>query len=275
MSRTVFSEIAYDSTCFTPHQLHPRSVLSMGFANWARWADRHLVAFPQMIKKFGTGFVVVRVRVDYPSPFGFLDGGRLGVSTAVAVEDAGTHLRVGSTIRAGDRPVAVAECYARCVRLDSEHGYGAGPGRIPDDLIGMFTAAERDAPPPPRVLLDRLDRLDAGHAALAEDARTVTVHRGMCEVADQWSFVELPAQLGASRELLVADRGREVPALRPGLTRPLRSIDIELLRPLFLLDQARFAVSAHAVDGGLTFGHRITGRHGRLHALAEETYDPA
>ncbi|GGQ55231.1 acyl-CoA thioesterase family protein [Couchioplanes azureus] len=273
MPRTVQSEIVYDSSFFTPVQMQPRSVLSIGFANWAKWAARHLASFPQLIRRFGVSFVVVRIRIDYLEPFRFLDGDRVVASTGVQVDTTGRYLRVTSQVTDGDRAIARAESYARCVRLDSDRGFGAETGRIPDALSELFDADEHGAPPPPRILHESLEDLEAKHPAVVTASNPIVMHRGLCEVADQWSFVEIPAQLGAARETLVAQHGRRMPRIRSGLTHPVRGIEIELMRPFFLLDEATFAASAHHVDDSVTFSHRLVGRDGRLHGLALETFD--
>ncbi|OJF10861.1 acyl-CoA thioesterase family protein [Couchioplanes caeruleus] len=273
MPRTVQSEILYDSSFFTPVQMQPRSVLSIGFANWAKWASRHLASFPQLIRRFGVSFVIVRIRIDYLAPFRFLDGDRVIASTGVQVDTTGRYLRVTSEVTDGDHAIARAESYARCVRLDSDRGFGAETGRIPDVLNDLFHSDEQGAPPPPRVLQESLETLEAKHPAVAGVTNPVVMHRGLCEVADQWSFVEIPAQLGAARETLVAQHGRRNPRIRSGLTDPVRGIEIELMRPFFLLDEATFAASVHHVDDSIAFSHRLVGRDGRLHGLALETFD--
>ncbi|MEV6600165.1 hypothetical protein AB0M36_25455 [Actinoplanes sp. NPDC051346] len=273
MPRTVQSEIVYDSSFFTPVQMQPRSVLSIGFTNWARWASQHLVSFPQLVRRYGVSFVVVHLRIEYLAPFRFLDGDRVLVSTGVQVDTTGRYLHVTSEVTNGDYAIARAESYARCVRLDSDRGFGAETGRIPDVLSALFDADEQGAPPPPRVLHESLEALETGHPAVAAAANPVVMHRGLCEVADQWSFVEIPAQLGAARETLVARHGGRIPRIRSGLTSPVRCIEIELMRPFFLLDEATFAAAAHHVDDSVAFSHRLLGRDGRLHGLALETFD--
>jgi hypothetical protein len=106
---------------------------------------------------------------------------------------------------------------------------------------------------------------------LVEGSLPLLIHRHCCEVADQWSFIELPAHATAARESLVLSHGGKRALLRESMKVPLRSVDIELSRPLYVLDQADAVTRVYHQGTQLDFVHRILGREGE-HAVIVERF---
>ena len=86
---------------------------------------------------------------------------------------------------------------------------------------------------------------------------TFFIHRQLCEVADQWSFIDVPGIGAVSRERLLI--GEEEPAVRRRLGMPVRRLDMELLRPFFLFDEGRIHTDVYVHDNATTLVHRLTG----------------
>jgi hypothetical protein len=106
------------------------------------------------------------------------------------------------------------------------------------------------------VLPDLLQRFEHGEL-LAEGRHPLLIHRHDCEVADQWSFIEIPSHAEAARECLVMERAADVPALSATMTNPLRSVHAEIRKPLFVLDEATIATSVHRSGDEIGVIHRL------------------
>jgi hypothetical protein len=96
----------------------------------------------------------------------------------------------------------------------------------------------------------------------------------LCEVADQWSYIELPGYTGASREKLIMAAAGAAPELVGGLRQPLRRFTAEFRRPLYVLDEVTVKTRAFAAGDRLAFIHRVirTGHDDQECAIAVELF---
>ncbi len=132
----------------------------------------------------------------------------------------------------------------------------AVPSRLSRSLLERLQPDEVDRERPKRVVPDLVQELEKGEA-IAEGSSPMMIHRHDCEVADQWSFIDVPNHVGAAREKLVLEHAGDIPALSSSLSNPLRSIDVELNRPMYLLDQGRISTKAYSKGGEVSFVHRL------------------
>jgi len=254
--RLVRFAIPTDTSLFTPLQLQPRCMFWLGMSAWARWLQEHLVSFRHLIRDHRLGFVVLSAHLEYLQPFGFFDADEL-------VVEAGFRARMGGVVLQGDynyigggKKVAEARCILRPVRLQDLHSLAAVPSRLSPSLLDRFQPDEVDRERPERVVPELVRELEKGQA-LAEASSPLMIHRHDCEVADQWSFIEVPSHVGAARERLALEHAGDSRALSSALSNPLRSIDAELNRPMYLLDQGTTSTKAYSNGGEVGFIHRL------------------
>ncbi|MEV6105824.1 hypothetical protein AB0M28_14060 [Streptomyces sp. NPDC051940] len=258
---------------FTAHQLKPRTAVSLAFTGWAHWLRCRGVSHAALITRHATGFVPVGVRVDYDEPHDFLDGEAFSVRTDVDTWQPRrfpTCQQVRCDIRVGPRRLAGVLLQMICVRIESDASLAARPGTMPAALAPLLLAPGRAADPPPRYL-SRTPPPDDGELVHDGHAYPFTIHRGMCEIGDQWYFESVPDLLGAARETLVFAHARATPALLPGLSAPLRRVQYGLRRPYGFLDDGTVRTRVRSLGASLRFEHDLLTADGDLAGHAVET----
>ncbi|MEU8763600.1 hypothetical protein [Streptomyces sp. NPDC048659] len=274
------------TTQFSPRQLRPRAVLDLAFNGFARWMEAHLVPFPRLLHAHHRALAVQSLRIDYRAPdpvfADYTDRPRLTARTSVTFSDCGGFAAVelscaapggrgwrdgpgdegGCPGRDGEGPGAGrhtgreavrARLIARILELQDAASMSALPGTLPPELRSLLSA---DGLGPAAGLRSpdlRPDPFgaDATPAVLARDWRT-SLHRGHCEVADQWSFVEMTELAAQARERLytVGPPGAPPdtpppPAALDAVRLPLRALVAVFHRPLFVFDACRVRTTAH------------------------------
>jgi hypothetical protein len=270
MPRTVSFEVPADTSLFTPLQLQPRFVMQSAMSGWARWLREYAVSFPELIHRHQFGVVVAGISLAFTQAFGFKDGATVNLATGVRVIGAGNMLQVDHVLSNADRAEVVrARVLLIPLRLSGDDSMSATPTRVEGELLGFFKEDETNLPRPEREVGPLIKQLQQSGAPLASSALTLRLWRHLCEVADQWSFIETPGFAAAGRENLVLLQGSETAALREGLSRPLRRVDIELTRPGFLFDEVKVESSAWLLDGKPAFAHTLKGDQAALGTIIE------
>ncbi len=268
--RLVQFTVPTDTSLFTPLQLQPRFLLWLGMSGCARWLQEHLVSLRHLIRDHRLGVVVLSVHLEYLQPFGFFDADEIVVEAGWRARMGGILLQGDYDYLGGDKKVAEGRCILRPVRLQDMDSLSAVPSRLSRSLLERLQPDEVDRERPERVVPELVRALEMGEA-LATGSSPLMIHRHDCEVADQWSFIDVPNHVGAAREKLVLEHAADIPALTSGLSNPLHSIDIELHSPMYALDQGTTSTTAHSNGGELSFIHRLhTGAH--EHAVVVERF---
>ena len=109
---------------------------------------------------------------------------------------------------------------------------------------------------------------------LGHGRHSVTIHRNLCDMADQWSFADIPAHVTAARENLVFTHADTHPELGIGLSEPLTALRLQLSRPFFFGDTVDLHTTAHQHGDGIGFIHELTGPDGTVHGIVTETFHP-
>jgi hypothetical protein len=153
----------------------------------------------------------------------------------------------------------------------------AAPGKLPPALVARFAPEEIAEGTPARILPARLAEVREKGRLVAEGEHPFVMNRHLCEVADQWCFMETPCLGSAAREAMVVAQGGKAPELRLGMSRPLAAFDVEFKKPYFLLDQGTVRTQAYALEGGVAFVHGFhTKRFDKdPHAVALEDFRQA
>jgi hypothetical protein len=269
--REVVFEVLTDTSMFNPVQLQPRFMMSIAFNGWSRWIRQYLVPFPVLVREHRFGVVVVGVHLEYPEPLGFLETDSGEVRVRMRARLGGALLETEFSAMAAGKQVVRGVAVLLPVKIDDIQSLSASPARLSDDLLARLQGDEVDKSAPRRPVRRLLREIEGGGRSLAEGTYPFTVYRHACEVADQWCVAEIPCYASEAREALSLARGDEVPELRKGLGQPLRNLDLDLARPMYVFDQGAIATTAYEVDGRIAFVHRIRSSH-ETHGVVIERF---
>jgi len=274
MGRQVAFEVPTDSGQFTWLQIQPRSLLALSWSGYARWLREHLVSFPKLIREEGFGAVILDIDMSYLEPLTFFDTDTLEMMVALKVRRRGTRLELHTDYRGAGRHAASVTIVLCPVEIKDQETLTAAPMPLPERLLERFRDDEVDDSSPQRRVPDLVDAIEAGGQLLGELEDIFNVHHHYCEVAEQWSFVEVPNIAEALRETLALSRAAEQPQLRQCLDQPLRRLNIELYQPYFVYDSGRLKTHAYHSAGRLAFVHRLSSeRFGATpHGIVVEQY---
>ena len=271
MPRRAAFDLAYDSSYFTSAQLHPVAAVRLAFLGWAHWARTHAVAFPRMIQDHHAGFAVIGVRLTYDTPFGFLDGDHLTLTTTSQLLRERTLMDTTTTVTAQETTLARVTLLTRALSVDPTRGMTAAPATLPDTLVDLYRPDEiHDSARFTDELTPRMEKLTGTSPPTARGTFARLVDRQVCEAADQWCFTEVTGLLGSARERLIDTHGDQQPLLRQGLSRRIGSIEFKLQRPLFLCDYVTITTTAHPTGTTIAFLHHLTGPDGQQRGIGLE-----
>ena len=273
MGRLVRFEVPSDTSLFTPLQLQPRSLMQLTMTGWARWVRTHLASFPKLIHEHRFGVVVTGIRIEYPTRFLFEHDSDLQIDVGVRVVKQGGLLELKLWFKEKhEQEVARVKLLLRPLKLAGDLSMSATPTSVEGTLLSMFKADEIDSAAPERVVPGLVASVRARGPALQQGALSFRLWRHLCEVADQWSYIESVGFCGAGRESLALSGGAASEQLRATLSMPLRQIDIELSRPGFVFDQVDVQTEFWDQGGGPVFVHRLLSPKGDVLGTAVETF---
>jgi acyl-CoA thioesterase FadM len=241
---------------FTPLQLQPRKLLSIGMSGWARWCREHLAPFPAMVREHMTSFVVTRLEIEYLEPLGFFDADLVEFKVGVRARSRGTSLHLSMACSASGRLAVHMKAVCVPVLIQDAESLSAMPGRLPEPLLTRFQADEFISKPVPRKVREEL-RAIADETPDCEEKSEFVVHRDLCEVADQWSYIELPGIVAPSREAIGLNPPPGLDALRAGVSGQMISFDAEIRRPFYVFDSGTVITKAYARPPGVVFVHEL------------------
>jgi hypothetical protein len=270
---TVF-EVITDTTYFNPLQLQPRVLLSLSFNAMSRWLKEHLVSFPELIQKYRTSLVILGAGIRYEEPLSFFDGDSIEVRAALRVLRKRSRAELNVAFAAGQGTAASVRILLCPVHIVDPISLAAAPRELSDDLVSRLQDDELDAASPARPLLHLQRGMESAGQELARATSSFVTHRHLCEVADQWAFLEVAGLVGAGREAMALNRGTEVPGLVDALARPLSSFEMELTRPYFWFQPGFIDTTAFRWEDRLAFVHSLRSPvpGGDVHGIAVERF---
>jgi acyl-CoA thioesterase FadM len=274
VARTVSFEIPADSSLFNPLQLQPRTAFWFAMTGWARWLREHWVPFPRLIRDHGLGVVIAGFDLEYLRPFAFFDSDAVAARAALRIRPGGRLLIFSVRLAPceGGADVARVTAVLRPVRIGDGLVLSATPTNLDPETVERFAEDEMTEGPQPR-LSTVVEEIEDGRSPVAVGSRTFTLHRHLCETADQWSALALPDVMTEARESLIATAGDEAPALSAGLVEPMSRLWMEFQRPVFFLDDFAAECSAYTHDGRVVFLHRFRSpADGQPHATLVEWF---
>lgn len=277
MTRSVTFELPVDTGLFTPLQLQARAAFGLAMTGWARWLREHWVPFPRLIRDHGLGVVIAGLDLEYLRPFTFFDADTLVVTVTLKVAARGNLLFLTTVVAAeGGDDVARVEAVLRPVAISDGVALSAAPTDLDAGAMARFADDEVVATGSRPRLRPLLADLETVHHPLRVSSATVTVHRHLCEAADQWSGIALPDLTTELRERVVSALIADDRTHAAALIRPLQRVTIEFSRAAFFLDEITVECRAYGPELAPFFVHRISGsRDGEPLATVLEWFSPS
>ena len=246
------------TTQFSVHQLRPRALAGLMLGGFARWMDAHVVSFPQLIDEYNSAVVIRSLLIDYQRPdLRFTEAAWLTIRVRMRVSTDADWLLVGLDYLAGERLAARGRLVLRVVSVGGDESLAATPGVLPDTLRSLFKADEVHPFTGTSTFRDPMPPLMTEQALGAQEWLT-PLFRSHCEVADQWSFIEMLELATLARERFFA-RDDSPPVARDAVRAPVRSVGAVFRRPMFVFDECRVVTSARRVEqnGHVVFLHQM------------------
>lgn len=262
MPREVSFTEPITTTLFSPLQLRPRALLTLLSSSFARWMATYVAPFRQLIAEHHTAVVVQSLAVDYETPdLKFEDADWLTVRTHMSITESGEWLYLSTNYLAEQRTVAHGRLVMRVLELAGDESLAARPGALPPHLRGLFESDEVVPTDVRRTF--RVSRPSTiGDEIVPPQKWHTTLFRSHCEVADQWSFVEMPELTTCARErLFSADLSSSQIRRNSLLGAPFRNLRAVFRKPMFVLDECCVTTSAARLappHDDLIFTHNVT-----------------
>jgi hypothetical protein len=275
MPRAIDWEEIVDTSTFSAIQLQPGVVASLTWNALARWLRTYLVSFPTLIAKESTGLVVMGFHLEYRDPISFFDCEAFRVRGAFRMMRRGERGQLDLRLFSDSYELAIAQLIVRPVAILDPVSLGAEPAPMPESLLAQFEDDELESASPVRTLPGRLAAVETTGSLLAEYTKPFRIHRHLTEVAEQWSWTEVPALVETAKEsLALEDQSENKMSLRRCLSHRIARFDVEFSRPYFSFESGEIVSRAYDVAGHLAFVHRFTSNRGsHLHATVVEVFE--
>jgi acyl-CoA thioesterase FadM len=275
MPRAIDWEETVDTSTFSAVQLQPGVVASLAWNALARWLRTYLVSFPTLITKESTGLVVMGFHLEYLDPVSFFDCEAFRVRGAFRMMRRAERGQLDLRITSDSHKLAIAQLIVRPVAILDPVSLGAEPAPLPESLLDQFEDDEVVSASPVRIVPSRLAAVETTGSLLAEYTKPFRIHRHLSEVAEQWSWTEVPALVESAREnLALEDQSENKMMLRRCLSHRIARFDVEFSRPYFSFESGEIVSRAYDVAGHLAFVHKFTSNRGlHLHATVVEVFE--
>ena len=257
MPRTVSFEVPTDTAQFNFLQLQPKTLLNLSWSGYARWLREYAVAFPRLIREFGFGAVILEIDIEYLERLEFFDSDTLKISCGLRVLRGGSRLELVTDFSGAGRQAARATIILCPVEIKEQETLTAAPAKLSPALLEHFEADEKDEGSPKRRVPDLIKQIEDNGEELGMTTEEFFIHHHYCEVAEQWSFIEVPNIVESARESLALEHAAQHPAFRDSLTNPIGRINVELYQPYFVYEPGQVVTTAYEWDGRPAFVHRL------------------
>ena len=275
MPRAIDWEETVDTSTFSAVQLQPGVVASLTWNALARWLRTYLVSFPTLIAKESMGLVVMGFHLEYRDPVSFFDCEAFRVRGAFRMMRRGERGQLDIRLFSDSHELAIAQLIVHPVAILDPVSLGAEPAPMPESLMAQFEDDETESASPVRIVPARLAAVETTGSLLAEYTKPFRIHRHLSEVAEQWSWTDVPALVESAREnLALEDQSENKMMLRRCLSNRLARFDVEFSRPYFSFESGEIVSRAYDVAGHLAFIHKFTSNRGsHLHATVVEVFE--
>ena len=267
MTRQLTEEWAADTSQFTPHQFQTRALLSVSFNAMWNWMRTHFISYRRGIQEHGLSWVIVGIEVEYHDRVTYFDAD--GFETVVEAVKLRKNRMLDFKVefQIPGKRIATVQIRLFALKVTDEHSLSAVPSRVDKPLLNLFSSDEIDGYTRLGLNGAWLQHIETTGRLLGAGVYPFSIHRHLCEVADQWCFIELAGLVGAGREALVAAHPNEAGDLLRGLSSPMKRFNAELKHAYFFFDEGRVETTSYLLNEGVYFIHRLHSRHNR-----DETY---
>ena len=247
------------SCLFTGLQFHTRDLLSMAISNEWLWFSSQLgVSMPEFIKKHHQGLVIIALDIEYSRVFEFFDASQFTAKIQrFKVRQQNSIFEFHHEFIADDVVFAKVLIHQRVLELSGDEALSGVPGKVKACLLQKFLPDEIE----PSNIVRRAPRLqnqiEQEGQLIAKNSYPFILHRHQCEVAEQWSFIELPTLASSGRERLLLSLENDSTHLMETLGMPLKNIVAKLTCPFFLFDEGQIDTSAYTFNNRIVFIHRV------------------
>jgi hypothetical protein len=266
MPRAITFETPTGPTQFGPEQIRPRVLLGLAMTSLGCWFAAHLVPHSRLLNDYRTGFVFTTVQLDNALPdLRFADADWLAVTSRVTVSDSAKYLHLTVDIDArldtqesATRRVASFNADLRAVTVVESEALTATPGTLPGPLYARFLPEEIYQPD--RTAIARAATPPEGKEIFNSNGQETILCRSHCEVADQWSFIEVLELLTTARERLFLQSGVPAAVGRLAVAHPVRNIVGVFHRSMYVFDTCRIStrvLTSSTEDSRLTFTYSL------------------
>lgn len=257
--RTIDMTYPIHTCLFTALQFHGRKLLSLALNGEWLWFEYHLnISFPTLIQEYRQSMVVTAFEIEYTASFEFFDANQFTVSvTKVRVRQKDTVLELHYEFSANNVTFSRVMICFRLLVLFGDEALTAQSGKIDEKLLQRFLPEEIDSSNMVRAVPKLLSKIEAEGQFITEHSHLFTLYRYQCEVADQWSFIELPTFASAGRERLIISLDDDPAELSRTMGKPIKSIVAKLSCPFFLFDEGRVRTRAYLLNKQPIFVHHV------------------
>lgn len=257
--RTIDMTYPIHTCLFTALQFHGRELLSLAMSNKWLWLEHHLsVSFPEFIQGYQQSNVTISFEIKYIQPFTFFDANNFNASVVkVRLRQKDSIFEIHHNFTANHRVFATVVLFWRILSLSGDDALTAVPGNLSEQLRQRFLPEEIDSSNIIRAAPKLLSKIEAEGQFITEHSHLFTLYRYQCEVADQWSFIELPTFVSAGRERLIISLDDDPAELSRTMGKPIKSIVAKLSCPFFLFDEGRVRTRAYLLNKQPIFVHHV------------------
>ena len=202
--------------------------------------------------------MIISAEVTYTSCLTFFSAPFISSDAWISLRDDGKLFIFDMRHLLAGEEAVVMRVTARPVKLTGGPALDAVPTAVDQGIQELFAVDEliTKSAQPTRWLQARIEHWVSEAEQIGGGSRPLFIGRNDCEIADQWLYARLPSLVAAAREQLLFAGPSELAA---GASRPLASFQAEYFRPLFLGDEARIELGAHARGEQTLFVYRVLG----------------
>ena len=220
----------------------------------------HFVSYRRGIQEYGLSWVIVGIEIDYQDRVTYFDADAFETVVEAVKLRKSRMLDFEVAFQIPGKRIATVQIRLFALKVTDEASLSAIPGRVERPLLDLFSADEIDGYARLGINTSWLQHIERNGSPLGTGVYPFSIHRHLCEVADQWCFTELAGLVGAGRECLVAAQRNDAADLFRGLSSPMKALKADLRHAYFFFDEGRVETRSYLLNDRVYFVHRLFSR---------------